>query len=58
MDEMEGQMPDSVEKLMASLPGVGRYTAAAIASIAFQKVCKSLAWQTYLLKTTVKVKSF
>ncbi|KAI0216347.1 Adenine DNA glycosylase [Lamellibrachia satsuma] len=36
--EMGGQIPDTAKKLMNSLPGVGRYTAAAIASIAFQKI--------------------
>ena len=49
MKEMDGQMPDSAEKLMTTLPGVGRYTAAAIASIAFQKVCQLQTQTTYLL---------
>jgi A/G-specific adenine glycosylase len=36
MAESNGQIPDTVEKLM-KLPGVGRYTAGAIASIAFDR---------------------
>ena len=35
-DEYDGKFPDELERLLA-LPGVGRYTAGAIASIAFQK---------------------
>lgn len=35
VEEMEGQLPPTPEALLL-LPGVGRYTAAAIASIAFQ----------------------
>jgi A/G-specific adenine glycosylase len=36
VDELEGRFPESVEGWMA-LPGVGRYTAGAIVSIAFDK---------------------
>lgn len=36
MSEMEGQLPESVEELQ-KLPGIGPYTAGAIASIAFNK---------------------
>ncbi|MGH2544544.1 MAG: A/G-specific adenine glycosylase, partial [Ardenticatenaceae bacterium] len=34
VEEYDGRLPDSVEKLL-DLPGIGRYTAGAIASIAF-----------------------
>jgi A/G-specific adenine glycosylase len=33
--ELNGEVPQTAEKLMKELPGVGRYTASAIASIAF-----------------------
>lgn len=36
--EFKGEMPRSAEELQKLLPGVGRYTAAAIASIAFEEV--------------------
>ncbi|XP_068745675.1 adenine DNA glycosylase-like [Montipora capricornis] len=35
MDEMKGNMPTTAIELLKQLPGVGRYTAGAIASIAF-----------------------
>lgn len=38
VSEMGGVIPDAPDVLMKSLPGVGRYTAGAIASIAFNKV--------------------
>jgi A/G-specific adenine glycosylase len=34
-DRMGGKMPSTAEKLLKELPGVGRYTAAAVASIVF-----------------------
>ena len=34
MNELNGEMPITAAKLMKELPGVGRYTAGAIASIA------------------------
>jgi A/G-specific adenine glycosylase len=36
LQELDGQLPHSVEELLV-LPGIGRYTAAAIASIAFDQ---------------------
>ena len=36
--EMEGQMPRTVDSLLKQLPGVGRYTAGAIGSIALGEV--------------------
>jgi A/G-specific adenine glycosylase len=36
VEENSGEIPDSVEKLL-ELPGIGRYTAGAIASLAFEK---------------------
>ena len=38
MEELGGQMPNTAEDLQKKLPGVGRYTAGAIASIAFNQV--------------------
>ena len=38
VDELDGQMPRSSEDLLKKLPGVGRYTARAIASIAYGEV--------------------
>ena len=38
VDELDGQMPRSSEDLLKKLPGVGRYTAGAIASIAYGEV--------------------
>lgn len=38
VDEMDGQMPKTAEELMKHLPGVGKYTAGAIASIAYRQV--------------------
>ncbi|XP_037530684.1 adenine DNA glycosylase [Nematolebias whitei] len=38
MSELKGQMPQTVEDLLKQLPGVGRYTAAAVGSIALGQV--------------------
>ncbi|KAK7889694.1 hypothetical protein WMY93_025254 [Mugilogobius chulae] len=38
VSELNGQMPQTVENLLKQLPGVGRYTAAAIGSIALGQV--------------------
>ncbi|KAL5022424.1 hypothetical protein ScPMuIL_001579 [Solemya velum] len=37
VNELDGEMPTTAEQLMKQLPGVGRYTAAAIASIALDE---------------------
>ena len=39
INELHGEMPKSAEQLLKQLPGVGRYTAGAIASIAQGEVC-------------------
>ena len=39
MKELKGEMPKDAESLLKELPGVGKYTAGAIASIAYSKVC-------------------
>lgn len=36
--ELRGQMPRTVDSLLKQLPGVGRYTAAAVGSIALGQV--------------------
>lgn len=36
--ELKGQMPRTVDRLLKQLPGVGRYTAAAVGSIALGQV--------------------
>ena len=41
VDELSGKVPDTIEGLLA-LPGVGRYTAGAVASIAFGKAAPIL----------------
>ncbi|MCR5283639.1 MAG: A/G-specific adenine glycosylase [Lachnospiraceae bacterium] len=41
MEEYEGRMPDCYE-LLLSLPGIGEYTAGAIASIAFDRVAPAV----------------
>ncbi|KAM3620106.1 uncharacterized protein V6R79_018414 [Siganus canaliculatus] len=38
MSELKGQMPRTVDSLLKELPGVGRYTAAAVASISLGQV--------------------
>ena len=38
MKELNGQIPNTADALIKQLPGVGRYTAGAIASIAFGQV--------------------
>lgn len=38
MEKLDGQIPDMVPELIKLLPGIGRYSASAIASVAFQKV--------------------
>jgi A/G-specific adenine glycosylase len=38
--ELDGQMPRTAEQLQKQLPGVGKYTAGAIASIALGQVGK------------------
>lgn len=37
-ENLNGRIPDTVPELMKLLPGIGRYSASAIASVAFQKV--------------------
>ena len=37
MEEHNGQLPHTAEELEKILPGVGKYTASAIASIAFRQ---------------------
>jgi len=37
VDELDGELPSTSSALLKELPGVGRYTAAAIASIAFNE---------------------
>ena len=39
VSELKGQMPRTVDGLLKQLPGVGRYTAAAVGSIALGQVC-------------------
>lgn len=52
VEELGGHMPRTAETLQRFLPGVGRYTAGAIASIAFGQVSPSptpiLGMPTYL----------
>ena len=43
---MNGEMPKTVEGLLRDLPGVGKYTAGAIASIAYNQVGEFLAHQS------------
>ena len=38
VDELNGEMPKDAENLVKELPGVGKYTAGAIASIAYNQV--------------------
>ena len=38
MKELDGDIPTTAEELIEKLPGVGRYTAGAVASIAFGQV--------------------
>lgn len=40
VSQMEGHMPRTAEELQKQLPGVGKYTAGAIASIAFGQVMR------------------
>nr|XP_014354041.1 PREDICTED: A/G-specific adenine DNA glycosylase [Latimeria chalumnae] len=52
--EFRGQMPQSAEQLQKVLPGVGRYTAGALASIVFSQVlyvgyCKSCLFCLFLV---------
>ena len=46
-EELKGEMPRDAESLMKELPGVGKYTAGAIASIAYNQVLTTL---THLCK--------
>ena len=43
MDEMGGEVPRTADTLLQKLPGVGRYTAGAIASIAYGEVSRKIA---------------
>ena len=40
MDEYKGEFPKELEVLINRLPGVGRYTAGAVSSIAFSQVLR------------------
>ena len=43
--ELKGQMPNTSATLSKELPGVGRYTGAAIASIAFGEVRRNIIFK-------------
>lgn len=43
VSEFDGEMPQSAEALLKQLPGVGRYTAGAISSIALGQVDQSIS---------------
>lgn len=49
-EELGGEFPDTVDELM-KLPGIGRYTAGAIVSIAYDKPAPILEANTYRLLT-------
>ena len=42
VEELNGEMPKDAENLVKELPGVGKYTAGAIASIAYNQVIMSI----------------
>ena len=42
VEELNGEMPKDAESLVKELPGVGKYTAGAIASIAYNQVIMSI----------------
>ena len=42
--ERNGEFPETAET-WRELPGIGRYTASAIASIAFRRTCRGRRWQ-------------
>lgn len=44
MSQLAGHMPRTAEELQKQLPGVGKYTAGAIASIAFGQVMMPSFW--------------
>lgn len=48
VSELQGQMPRTVDTLLKQLPGVGRYTAAAIGSIALGQVGPHTHTHTHL----------
>ena len=52
IDEYSGQFPTSYQQLM-NLPGIGRYTAAAIASLAFNRVVPTIDGNVYRLLARV-----
>lgn len=37
MEKLAGEIPQTVDELMSLIPGIGMYSASAIASVAFQK---------------------
>ena len=47
VSELAGQMPTQAEELISSLPGVGKYTAGAISSIAYQQVQLEMFFSNY-----------
>lgn len=51
VSELKGQMPRTVDSLLKQLPGVGRYTAAAVGSIALGQVGRD----THICTTAVCV---
>lgn len=46
--ELNGQMPRTVDSLLKQLPGVGRYTAAAVGSIALGQVGPQIHGQLFV----------
>lgn len=51
VSEFQGQMPRTVDSLHKELPGVGRYTAAAIGSIALGQVSPHIHKHTHSMFT-------
>ena len=45
MNEYNGEFPKELEVLINRLPGVGRYTAGAVSSIALNQVSPSISFQ-------------
>ena len=45
MNEYNGEFPRELEVLVKRLPGVGRYTAGAVSSIAFNQVFSNVLWK-------------
>lgn len=48
VEELDGRLPDNAKEMETLIPGVGRYTAGAVCSIAFNEQVPVVSWGHHL----------